>query len=620
MLKTGIAQIIIALLAWGLLESAPVRAADIQFDATVDRTELGLGETLTLTFQVQGAGMSVPRPRFPDLSDFRVVSGPNEASNFQFINGQTSSSKTFTLVLQPLREGTATIGSAELTYDKRLYSTDPIAVTVVGAVTSPPQAPTPDITAPTPRGSDADLFVQVSADKDQVYQNEQLILTYTIYTRVSVSAYEISKLPNLPGFWAEEFPSPPQGPEVRDVVVGGSHYRAAVIRRVALFPTQTGELRIDPLEVTCQVQMQDSRRRRRDPFDMLFEDPFARLRTETRMVATDPLKVKVSPLPATDKPADFSGAVGDFKLDVSLDRTAAQTNEALTMTVRYSGKGNIKMLPPPYFKAPSDFESYEPKESVQVNKSAGTVSGAKTYEYVLIPRFAGKHKIPPLTFSFFDPQRRSYQTLSAGGFEIAVEPGSSAPITAIPGISKEAVKLLGEDIQYLKSVGRLRPAVPAARLPRSYWLGMILPPILAGLFLAASRLSGAAPIQARRRARRAYSRGQRDLRQLDKIAASSPSMHDRFARFYSGAHNALIGYLGEKLQLPARGLKEDDVLEQMQKHNLPVEQLSEIRDILNTCNFARFASGSEDASAMNQLVKRLRSLMENLEAMWEKAA
>ena len=97
-------------------------------------------------------------------------------------------------------------------------------------------------------------------------------------------------------------------------------------------------------------------------------------------------------------------------------------------------------------------------------------------------------------------------------------------------------------------------------------------------------------------------------------------MHDRFARFYGSAHNALIGYLGEKLQLPARGLKEDDVLEQMQKHNLPVEQLSEIRDILNTCNFARFASGSEDASAMNQMVKRLRSLMEYLEATWEKAA
>jgi len=612
--KTGI----IALMLWA--ETSLGWAGDIQFQASVDRTEVELGETLTLTFEIQGAGMSAPKPKLPDLSDFRVVSGPNESSSFQFINGQTSSSKTTSLVLQPLREGTFTIGAAELTYDKKLYRTDPITLTVSISGAQQPQAPASTAPAPNVPGSDSELFAQVSADKSQAYQNEQILLTYTIYTRVSVSAYEISKLPNLPGFWVEEFPAPPQGPEVRDVVIGGSHYRAAVIRRIALFPTQTGEMRLDPLEVTCQVQMQDRQRRSRDPFDQLFADPFARLRTETRLVTTAPLNIRVLPLPQAEKPANFSGAVGAFKLDVSLDRAAARTNEALTMTVRYSGKGNIKMLPPPNFKAPSDFESYEPKESVQVNKSGGSVSGSKTYDYVLIPRFAGKQKIPPIAFSYFDPQTRNFRTVSAGGFEIAIEPGSSAPATALPGISKEDVKLLGEDIQYLKSVSRLRPISSAAGLPASYWLAMILPPILAGLFLAASKLSGAAPVQARRQARRAYARMQRDLRRLAKIAASNPSVRDRFTRFYGGAHNALIGYLGERLRMPARGLKEDEVLEQLQKRSFPDEQLGEIRDLLNTCNFARFASSSEDASVMSQMVKRMRQVVENLETAWEKTA
>jgi hypothetical protein len=613
---------IICLAAWMLGAPLAPRAADLQFTASVDRTAISLSETLTLTFEVQSGGLSAPDPKLPDLSDFRTISGPNQSSTFQLINGRTSSSKIYTLILQPRREGTLTIGAAELVYDKKRYQTEPIAISVasVGSAPPPQTQSTPSVPTPRSAASGDDLFVQVSADKNQAYQNEQVVLTYTIYTKISVSAYEISKLPAMPGFWVEEFPAPPQGPDVRDVVIGGTHYRAAVIRRVALFPTRTGELRIDPLEVTCQVQVRDTRRRSRDPFDLLFDDPFSRFRTQEKLIATDPLSLRVLPLPEAGKPANFSGAVGDFDLDVSLDRRAASTNEALTMTVRCSGSGNIKMLPPPDFRAPPDFEAYEPKESVQVNKSGSRVSGAKTYEYVFIPRFPGKQKLPAISFSYFDPAAKSYRTLTEGGFELTIGQGSSNLVTIPAGVSKEEVKLIGEDIRYLKSVGRLQPLTVAGRLPAGHWLGMILPPILGALFMAAVRFSGTAPVQARWQARRAYARAQRDLRQLARIAASNPSARDRFMRFYGGAHRALISYLGEKLQLPARGLKEDDVMQQIQDRGVSPQRTAEIRDIFNTCNLARFAVGNEDASIMDQTTRRLRHLIDDLEGGWEKSA
>ncbi len=596
-------------------------AQDLTFRASVDRTSLTVNDVLTYTLEIQGSAMSLPDPKLPDFQNFSILSGPNQASTFQFINGQTSYSKTLSFVLRPLQTGDLTIGPAELTYKHKTYRTDPLTISVGGSGSAPPQpqpgapAPTP---APSPSVESSDLFVQVTADKNQVYQGEQVVLTYTIYTRLAVQSYEISKLPATPGFWMEEFDAPPGGAQVRDVTYAGKHYRAAVIRRVALFPARSGELTVDPLEVTCQVQVQDLHRRSRDPFDMFFNDPFSRFRTEQRVLQTYPLKMKVLPLPAEGRPADFDGAVGNFDLDVSLDRSRAKTNEALTMTVRFNGTGNIKMLPAPAFKAPSDFEAYAPKETVSVNKSGSKITGVKTFEYVLIPRFAGDRKIPPITFSYFNPATKSYQTLSKGGFDVTIEQGSgSAPIAA-SGIAKEDVKLLGQDIRYLKTPKKLHPAAAAGKLPVSFWVGIWAPPLLAILMLGSLRLLGLPSLQARLQGRRAYSRARSELAALSRLAASGPAVKNRFARFYGGLHRVLLDYLSLKLNLPAQGLKEEEVMERLAQQNLPAEQIGELREIFNTCNYARFTPENQDASRMDRILKQARQTVDWLEAHWEK--
>jgi hypothetical protein len=466
----------------------------------------------------------------------------------------------------------------------------------------------------------SDVFVQVTADKSQVYQNEQVMVTYTIYTRVSISSYEISKLPASQGFWAEEFPISPGGPAVRDVVIGGQHYKAATVRQVALFPTQTGDLKLDPLEVTVQVQVMKRQRRSMDPFDMLFDSPFGRYSTEQRFVQSDPLNLQVLPLPEAGKPADFSGAVGNFRMDVSLDPKEARTNEALTMRVQFSGSGNIKMLPRPAFKAPPDFESYDPKETVQVDKSGGRITGSKTYEYVLIPRYTGMQKIPPLNFSYFNTASKSYERLNGGGFQVPVAQGTGAPAASVPGVAKEDVKLLGQDVHYLKTPGKLRPIAGAGNLPGLLLAGMILPPLLALLLLAGTRIFGTAAFQTRLQARRAYGQAQENLRKLAKIAAAGPGMTDRFTKFYGNLHRLLLIYLGNRLNLSAQGLKEEEVLEHLSKHRVSDENVSEIKDLFKTCNYARFAPDSADASTMDHILKRAGRLLDRLEQSWESAA
>ncbi len=596
----------------GIVSFTAVRAADLTFQASVDRTSISKSQTLTLTFQVEGSVSNLSKPELPDLSDFRIISGPNESSTFQIINGQYSSLKTWSYVLKPRRAGNLTIGAAKIKHKREIYVTEPINVVVRngGSVSKTPggdKTLKPSVGQVSP-----DLFVRVAANKARLYQNEQVILTYTIYTRVSVSTYEISRLPSAPGFWTEEFQLPPQ-PTVQDEVISGRHYRKALIRKVALFSTRTGELTVDPLEVSCQVQVQDKQQRRRDPFDVLFDSPFSRYRTENRFIETQPLKLKVIPVPTAEKPDNFSGAVGDFSLEVGIDRQEVTTNEALTMTVRYSGTGNIKMLPHPNFTAPPDFESYDPKESVKVNKSGNRVFGTKTYEFVLIPRIPGESGIPPIEFSYFDPGKKAYQTITKGGYTIMVERGKGDVAASVPGMAKEEVKLLAEDIHYLMTPGRLQKIDSAFVISTGYWVAVAMPPIFTVLFFWMAKFMGASTMRARRKDRKIYTQAKKEIQVLIKTATEKLNSNEEKSAIYGSIHRILLGYLGRRLGMPASGLKETEVLGELTNFNAPNEIISNLNKIFQECNLARFAPQQADARQLNRTLILSNRILDNLE-------
>ncbi|TKJ42343.1 hypothetical protein CEE37_01285 [candidate division LCP-89 bacterium B3_LCP] len=587
-------------------------AADITFTAVVDRTALDVTDTFTLTLQVEGSVSRVSDPKLPELSDFRIISGPNESSTFQIINTNYSLIKSWSYVLKPKRTGTLTIESVRLTHKGKIYSTEPIFLQV-GSRTVTTTPGSAKRTTPLPQTTDkesSELFVRVTADKNRIFQNEQVILTYIIYTRVSVNAYEISHLPATPGFWTEEFDSSKQ-PAVQDEVIGGRHYKKAVIRRVALFSTHPGEMIIDPLEVTCQVQVQRQSRRRQDPFDMMFDSPFSRYRTEERFIQTDPLKLTVLPLPDEGKPRNFSGAVGNFSMEVKIDRDEVSTNEAITMSVRFNGTGNIKLLPQPDFSVPPDFEAYEPKESIKINKSGAKIFGSKTFEYVLIPRIPGKSAIPSINFAYFNPSSGTYQTIKERGFEISVTRSGDGDYGSPSGISREEVKLLAKDVRYLKTPGRLYAVGSAQNLPFAYWVGVALPPLIIVILWWAARLLGAPTLQVRRQQHRIYHKSKDKLKSLVKRTSDTNA-----SATYGAIHNTLLNFLSTKLAIPASGLMEDDVLKELKKRDVPEDIMTTLNDIFNECNAARFAMEVTDQDVLRRLLKRVDIVLDRIEKTW----
>lgn len=386
-----------------LVSGAP--AQDGTFTATLDRTTVGTGEQFAVSFTVSGSDVnSVRNLRPPAFSSFVVMSGPNQSTSMQIINGQMSGSATFTYYLYARQIGKYTIGPATVEYKGATLRSQPLQVEVVQGK--------PQTAAKEPNATEGvaeNLFIRAVADKQRVKQGEPVTVTYRLYTRLNVSGYDIAKAPVYQGFWAEEIEQPKQ-PAVVTETHEGKQFRVAMIRKTALFPTQSGRLAISPLEVRCAFQMA-SKRKSNDPFDSFFNDPFfARTQTAEQEFKSNSLTVTVDPLPG-NPPAGFSGAVGRFTFNAAADNKEVKTGDPITLRLTITGTGNVKLLTPPKPSLPADFEAYEPKISEEITRDGGVIKGKKVAEYLVIPRNAGARSIEPLVFSYFDLDRNAYTQL-----------------------------------------------------------------------------------------------------------------------------------------------------------------------------------------------------------------
>jgi hypothetical protein len=367
-----------------------VQAADLEVKAYVDKTVVAQNQEFTLSVEILGKDAQLaPNPQMPKMDDFAVFLGSGSSQSIQFVNGAMSVSKTISYHYMAATPGTFTIGPVVVPHKDGNIQTDPIQLTIQpsGAPSSTQAQPSQS----TARGAQAtssdaggqDLYIRARVNKTSVYPNEPVIVTYQIYTKVNLTPVGISKQPGTAGFWAEDFDLPQQLPTTTEVI-NGQRYTVATFKKTALFPTSPGKKTIEPLGFDCDVRVQ--RQRSRDPFDDFFNDSFFLGRTERKTLYANPLTIDVKPFPEEGKPAGFTGATGSFRIDASVDKTNTETNDAVTYKVTLSGTGNIRTMQELDVHIPPDFETYPPKISESVNRTGSTISGTKTFEYVLVPR------------------------------------------------------------------------------------------------------------------------------------------------------------------------------------------------------------------------------------------
>ena len=603
-------QTLMALCAIALV-SAAACAQNAQFQAGVDRTQVGSGEQFTLQFTLSNAGTGGgTNLQLPDLSKFHIMSGPNQSSSMQIINGAVSSSVTYSYILQPKEVGKFTIGSASVDAGGVTLKSAPVAIEVVkGSTRAKSQAAQIDAAAQI----GDNLFLRATVDRAHVVQGEQVNLTFKIYSRVQLSSFDPKKAPTMTGFWGEDLEMP-KGYQGSPETVNGKQFTVFTIKRMALFPTQSGSLEIGPMELQTAVQMQD--RRSADPFESFFRDPFGR--QVNYMVRSEAVKIKVDPLPP-DPPSDFKGAVGQFAMSTTVDKKSTRTNEPIDLKVTVSGTGNIKLIESPAVELPADFEQYTPKVSDNINRAGERVSGSKTFEYLLIPRYPGLKVIKPVTFSYYDPAKREYVRLHSPQIELNVEQGTAPVTPLISGGSQEDVRLLSQDIRFIK-LGESGLAPRGEHLHTSgVFIAMLLLPLAcAGGALVYARQRHAVMLdQAGYRNRRAIKVARKGLKQAEyllkeKGSSGAPAGNQRL-RFYGEISKALWKYLGDKLTIPQSAFSIQGAVAELGTREAPPDLIASLKSLLETCDLARFAPTSLDLSVMQRTYDEAQRIIVALE-------
>jgi len=589
----------------------PIAGAEIEISASVDRTVVGLNQPFTLTIEISGdKANAAGDPQLPDVSSFASYLGSSGTSqNIQIINGRMSVSKSFSFTFMATAVGKFTIPAAVIKYGDREYRSQPIDIEVVAASqqpgTQPRRTPQPQPEQSLDNVTEDNLFLRVTASKRRVYVNEPVILSYKIYTRVSVTQFGINKLPETPGFWVEEFPSSNQ-PVTHEEIVDGKRYIVAEIKKMALFPTDAGTKIVSPMSIECDVRVQT---RRRSIFDSFFDDPFFG-RTVRQLVNSKPVSIEVIPLPAEDRPSDFSGLVGSFNLTASVDKQSVKTNEAISLNVKIAGRGNIKMIPTPRLELPPDFERYEPKVTEKIDRTENGISGYKNYEYVLIPRYPGQQKIRPVTLSYFDLGTGQYRTLRSSEIVINVEKGSDEFMMVTPGVSKEEVRLVGKDIRFIQLSSPEFKKVGRWFYQSFYFILILLFPVLLIVVAAGYRrhLDKLSENVAYARSLRANQIAMKRLQSAKKLMTEKTQK-----QFYAEVSRSLMGFLGDKFNISAAGIITDEVENLMRSHGVDETVIKQYLNCLQICDYQRFAPANSKLDDMRRFFEQARQAIIALE-------
>ncbi len=572
-------------------------AQKINFTSSVDRTSIAEDDQVQLTVTVEGANIgSVPPPNVPDMPDWAILGSTTSSStSINIIGGkmETKVSKNFIYILSPRKTGKLTIPSFSINIGGNTYTTEPITVEVFPGGQAAPQQTMPQQSGKRaePRfGTEAEtgnkVFVSCWASKKKAYVGEEITVEFWLYTRLNLMQLSVSKDAKMEGFWVSTDYTA-KSLEYQPKVINGIRYSSALLSRYKIYGVSTGKKRIEPLELVGVIQLPP-----RDIFDFWG-------RTQQITITSKPVEIEILPLPEKGKPADFSGAVGEFTISASLDKKEIKTNEAFTLKVVISGKGNLDGIQEPKLELPPVFERYESHSTVKGNN--------KEFEIVLMPRETGNFVIPPITFSYFNPAKEEYRTVSTQPINITVLKGKEFP--ALPTMAyaptKQALQLYGKDILYIK------PNKPYIRGVSS----LISVPAVYFLVFPLELFSIALGVAIKRRRQRlisdiAFYRSSRAYR-VAKERLKKAKKEKEDSECFGFIYDALFRFIVDKLNL-AEGSLVEDLVRELKERGSDDRILDELRSFFNTLELARFAPSSSSIINRDSLISKAEKLLKTL--------
>jgi hypothetical protein len=592
-----------------------------KFYAQVNPKNVPLNQQFQLTYVIENAeGRNL---KLPKLDDFQLLAGPQTSQSVQWINGNMTQSVSYTYFLKPKKEGTFKIGKAVVNISGANVESNEVSITVTAPSQQTAQSnqrsnqpfsfdpfedPFEDpfdifnqrrgAREPETQVSESDLekqiqenvFLRLTADKTSVYEGEHLTASLRLYYRLNFGNVQMSTAPKFDGFWNQEIPiDPNQKPKIENI--NGKEFYVLDVQKYDLYPQRAGTLKITPAELSMIVQAQ-IQSKSRSIFDV-FGPQVKNLNYKAQSKA---ISISVKPLPEDDKPISFDGAVGQLKIESSLSKNEGKTDEAITLSIKISGNGNLQTIEVPKPDVPEEFEVYDPK----TKESISGMSGYKQSDYLLIPRQPGSYVLTTPAFSYFDPKLGKYVSAAAKEFSIEVtgKPSTAAlsSTTDNTTASKEDIKQLGSDIRFIKTnPEEFKPSRNFVGSSLDY--GLLISPVF--LFFIAFVY------------KRKADKDNADIigvkvRRANKIAKKRLSSASVFLKnkdsklFYDEISRAVQGYLSDKLLIPIADLSRDTIEETLNKKGIEPTLVDKTLKLLETCDFALYANNGDTASMQQQ--------------------
>mgnify|MGYP000866647315 CR=1 FL=1 len=548
-----------------------------QFTASVDYNQVPLNYTVDLTYTIEGGKASSFTP--PKFDGFEVY-GPSQGNNISIINGRVSKSTTLTYTLKPNKQGAFVIASATAIISGKEMKSNSVNIQVVAAQerrrsNDPFQSMMDEMEEmqrqmmqqfQQPAYTEEEikqylsknLLVKVTPAKTSIYQGEQTTLSYKIYSRVTCNGIVATKMPSFNGFLSEEFILPEQQ-EPKVERLNGVEYQTLEVKRITLFPQNTGNISIEPMELSANVYLGF------EPFEYKFK--------------SNAIALTVKPLPEKNKPNTFNGAVGKFSFNAEYDKTKVNVDEPISLKITYKGTGNLKLITAPKLEFPDEFEAYEPKAKDDYKNNGNEVTGVKSFEYILIPQDGGTFKLPKYEFAYFDVDKQDYVKFILPETTITVSGNAKISVNVANFFKREKKdkprSIYGIKQQYLQHKNFVRS--------NTFW-GLIAMPtliIILSFIFRTRDYSDTELLLMRRKKANAIA--------LKRMSMAKKLLYQKNEQgFYNEVIRALWHYLSDKLVIPQSELSKENIADRLQFRNVQHSKIVDVKTTLNTCKQALF--------------------------------
>lgn len=531
-------------------------------------------------------------------SGVRILAGPSQMVSYRSsnINGRMESVKevSYTYVMIADKVGDYIIPSAIIKSGRRENISNEVRFKAVNSSSS--------IREGSSTGLPPAVIVQLITSKRSLYEGEQIVLSTKVLVREQVQITSLNSA-SSEGFWTEVLE--PDEFALNETIEGQA-YRTQIIKRDLLTAQRKGEVKIGPsvMDITIQKKIKSRNNFFNDPF---FDSAFGSYENVPQSVKSNILTLNIKPLPR-NAPENFKGAVGSFKITSSLSKDSIETNDAISLTVKYSGKGNLSLITAPELDFPPDLEVFEPKRVAKLKHDVTGTSGTLSFEYILIPRHPGDYRISPVNISFFNPATARYDRYISDVFEFLAtgESNDSENGGMISGgFFRDEVSNLNTDIIYIKT------SSPRLYVNGSYLIlkdgiyiyfvsGLLM--LILSFFLWRKKLEKESDVFYTRN-KKAWKKTKKRLKNgLELLKTNDDGFYEEILR-------AIEEYLADRLSINKSDLSRDKIKSELVKRKLSEEIIGILMQIMDDCEIAKYST-QESADKKKVYENAVRSLTE----------